>query len=164
MRNLSIIFFVLLSTEFFGQDLTDAKSIPLLKNIQCVNSNKQKDEYSAILKDNSLLSVKYKIDVDGEYNASYFFINTPSNFSFENTSMSNYVYLLKSINYWCSVMNLNQEMIKKIKGEIELNKKEISDKTFFLSFDFIEGYDECNLIFRSNDKSMVCEFFFRRLL
>ncbi len=102
--------------------------------------------------------------VDGEYNASYIFIKTSSDYSYENDPESNYKLLFENVNYWCSVLGFNQEVQKQIRLRIIANKKNFQKEAFVITLEFIEGYDEGNLIFKNNGTALTCEFYLRRLL
>ncbi|HEY5749339.1 MAG TPA: hypothetical protein VIU12_24900, partial [Chryseolinea sp.] len=143
-----VLVFVILGLSLRGQDLTDSKYAPSLKNVKYSSPNKEKNDYAIILNDNSVLTIKYRVVEDGEYNASYTFVQTPSGYEFNQDIVSNYKYLLDNIGRWCSVLGLNAAAQKGIKDRIQL--KEISDGKFFLILDFIDGYDEANLSFDNN--------------
>jgi hypothetical protein len=161
----SLLFFFLVPCLLLkGQDLTDAKYVASLKNVKYSSPNAGKNEYAIILTDNAMLTIKYRVVEDGEYNASYTFIQTPSGYEFNQDKALNYKYLTDNIGRWCSVLGLSAADQKGIRDRIQLHKAEISNDKFFLTLDFMEGYDEAILTFNNNNNSITCGFFFRRLL
>lgn len=161
----SLVFFFLVPCLLLkGQDLTDSKYVTSLKNVKYSSPNADKNEYAIILNDNALLTIKYRVVEDGEYNASYIFIQTPSGYEFNRDKAANYKYLTDNIGRWCSVLGLSAADQKRIRERIQLKQAEISKDDFFLTMDFMEGYDEAILTFDNNNNSITCEFFFRRLL